>query len=69
MIESCFTGRDVSSMSSVPGEKEVLFPRNSQFEITGVATTAAEKKKLLAGNTKWCGNVEHLKVYKVKQVA
>ena len=39
------------------------------FKVTGVVTTAAEKKRLLAGNTQWCGNVEHLKVYKVEQVA
>ena len=39
------------------------------FKVTGVVTTAAEKKRLLAGNTQCCGNVEHLKVRKVEQVA
>ena len=58
----------LSSLSTVPAEKEVLFPRNSQFRVTGVATTVAEKKKLL-GAREWRGaSVEGLTVCKVKQV-
>ena len=68
MIESHRSGKDVSSLSAVPGEKEVLFPRNSQFRVTGVATTVAEKKNLL-GAREWPGaSVEGLTVCKVAQV-
>ena len=68
VIESNKTGSDISSLLAMPAEREVLFARNSRFEVTGVVTTAAEKKKLLGGKKKWRWCVEGLKVCKVKQV-